>query len=116
MELTILGILDETPKGLTTGFRLKLTCQGPSGPSFVLDLPILVSREVMEQAIPLPLLVFRYLERNGLDAWPDLFVDTRRLDLTGLGATEPAYPHKLPLGGPELLNQRVLDRLAAKKP
>jgi hypothetical protein len=115
MELTIVRVIDETPKGLTTGFRIKLICQVAGGPEFQLDLPILVGKEVLREQVPLPRLVLAYLQREGLDAWPDFFVDSRRLDLAGMDKTEPALPVTIPLGGVEMLAQRALEKLTGKK-
>ncbi|MCZ7647718.1 MAG: hypothetical protein M5U26_21085 [Planctomycetota bacterium] len=115
MELTLLKVLDETPQGLTTGFRLKLTCQAGAGEPFQLDVPILVSKDVLARRIPLPNLVVAYLKKEGLEAWPDLFVDSRRLNLEGLSAEEPALPLTLQLGGPDVLNAKALERLAARR-
>jgi len=107
MDLTVIKVLDETPKGLTTGFRLKLTCSA-NGKQFVLDLPILVTKDVLTHNVPLPLIALEYLRKEGLSAWPDLFVDSRRFDLAKLGSQEPAYPLTLALGGIDALNQKAL--------
>jgi hypothetical protein len=115
MELTIVRVIDETPKGLTTGFRIKLICQVAGGPEFQLDLPILVGKEVLAQQVPLPRLALAYLRKEGLDAWPDFFVDSRRLDLSAIEKTEPAFPITIPLGGVELLAQRAVEKLTGKK-
>ncbi|MBI3831382.1 MAG: hypothetical protein HY291_17825 [Planctomycetes bacterium] len=112
MELTILNIIDETPKGLTTGFRLKLNCEA-NGATFMLDLPILIGKEVLAQKVPLPDLAIAYLKKNGLESYPDLFVDSRRIDLTTLG-TAPAFPLKITLGGMDVLNQKALEKLGKK--
>lgn len=113
MELTILSIIDETPKGLTTGFRLKLNCEA-NGATFMLDLPILIGKEVLAQKIPLPDLAIAYLKKNGLESYPDLFVDSRRIDLTTLGGAAPAFPYKITLGGMDMLNQKAIEKLGKK--
>jgi hypothetical protein len=111
MELTILEVKDETPKGLTTGFRLKFKCQASSSAVFELDLPILVSKEVVARRIPLANLALAYLERHGLEEWPNLFVDTRRLNLDAAATGEAAFPRKITLGSAEVLNQRTVEKL-----
>lgn len=111
MDLTIVSIVDETPKGLTTGFRLKLNCEA-GGKSFVLDLPMMVSKDVLVQKVPLPDLAIAYLKKNGLESFPDLFVDTRRIDLAALDKAVPSFPLTIPLGGMDVLNQKALEKLA----
>lgn len=112
MDLTVKHIDDDTPKGLTTGFRLKLACE-VGGKSFVLEMPILMSKDAVQRGIPLPVLALRYLEREGFDSWPDLFVDTRRLDLEDLPPDVPALPCTIILGGAEPLNKMVVEKLPA---
>lgn len=110
MDLTIVSIVDETPRGLTTGFRLKLNCEA-GGKPFVLDLPMMVSKEVLAQKVPLPELAIAYLKKNGLESFPDLFVDTRRINLATLGPA-PSFPITVALGGMDLLNQKAIEKLA----
>ena len=110
MDIMIKEVVDETPKGLTTGFRLKLNCEH-QGKGFQLDLPILLSKEVLEKKIPLQELAIRYLERLGLDEYPDLFIDTRKLDLSNFGPP-PNFPMTLKLGGHDILAQKALEKLA----
>ena len=50
VELTITEVYDDTPKGLTTGFRLRLTCRVAGSPPFELDFPVRVSKEALQQA------------------------------------------------------------------
>jgi len=109
MEITVEKVVDDTPKGLSTGFRLKLHC-ACQGKTFQLDLPILLSKDVMEKKIPLQELVVSYLRKNGLDEYPDLFVDSRKLDLSNLGPV-PQFPLQLTLGGHDILAQKALERL-----
>jgi hypothetical protein len=115
MELTILRVTDETQNSLTTGFLLRLACQAGDGSLFQFDLPLFVSREVVTQRIPLPSLAVEYLKTQGLDEWPDLFLDTRQQDLSRVGKTEPAFPLTISLGGVELFAKRVVEMLKAKE-
>ena len=115
MELTILRVTDETRNSLTTGFLLRLACRAGDGSLFQIELPLFVSREVVTQRIPLPSLAVEYLKTQGLDEWPDLFLDTRQQDLSRVGKTEPAFPLTIPLGGVELFAKRVVEMLKARK-
>jgi hypothetical protein len=114
MDLTILGIQDETPRGLTTGFRLKFRCQAAPAPPFWLTLPIRVTREMLDKSIPLANLVLAYLRSEGLDDYPDFYVDTRRFDAGALATEPPRFPITLTLGGNESLAQKAVAGLTAR--
>ena len=112
MQITIQSIDDQTPKGLTTGFRLRMNCLSPDGKSFVLGAAVLVSKTVIEKRIPLPNLIIAALEKSGLEECTnELFVDTRRLNLDAVPLEAPALPRAVTLGGMELLNQKALTKL-----
>lgn len=115
MEIIVEKVDDETPKGLTTGFRLKLRCATTAGRKFVVDAAVLVSKEVMGKRLPLSCIVFAYLQREGFAAGSELFVDSRRLKLDEVAAAEPSCPFTLTLGGPDELNKRVVDELCARR-
>ena len=112
MEITIESVDDDTPKGLTTGFCLKLNCKTPEGQSFQLDVPLLVGKEVMAKQVPLLNLAVGYLEHEGLAAYPDLFVDSRQANMDKVDAPEFELPRTLSLGGPEILNKKILEQIA----
>lgn len=112
MQITIQSVDDQTPKGLTTGFRLRLNCASPEGKPFVLGAAVLVHKAVIEKAIPLPNLIIAALEKCGLEECTnELFVDTRRLDLDAVPTAATALPRAVTLGGMELLNQKALAKL-----
>ena len=113
MDLTIQRVEDQTPKGLTTGFRVRLFCATTDGKPIVLTAAILVSKDVMARQIPLSQLVLAALQKTGLEEYVnELFVDSRRLNLDALPTTEPVLPQTLKLGGVEVLNQKVVEKLA----
>ncbi|MCY3023233.1 MAG: hypothetical protein NTW87_30010 [Planctomycetota bacterium] len=114
MTLTIQKLDDQTPKGLTTGFRLLLHCVSSDGKPFKLSAAILVSKPVIEKSIPLPNIVIAALERWGLEECArEMFVDTRRLDLAAVPLVETVFPCTVTLGGMDLLNQKSLAKLTA---
>ena len=77
---------------------------------------ILVSKDVVEKQIPLPNLVVAALAKSGLsDDGNELFVDSRRLDLSALSTTEPALPLTIQLGGMDVLNARTIEALVKKQ-
>jgi hypothetical protein len=115
MDIIVKTVDDQTPKGLTTGFRLKLHCEDSNGQSFSVEAAILISKEVIERQIPLPNIVLHMLKKEGFAGGSDLFVDSRRVRLDELAAAEPTYPLTLTLGGPDALNQRVVDALANRQ-
>jgi hypothetical protein len=113
MDIIIDHMEDQTPKGLTTGFRLKLSCKAPDGKAFQLTAAILVSKEVVEKQVPLSQIVLAALQKSGLEEYiNELFVDSRRINLDALSTTDPAMPITVTLGGVELLNQKVVEKLA----
>ena len=114
MDIVIEKVRDDTPEGLTTGFRLTLCCRSPNGSTFELDVPIMVSGDVVARNIPLPKLAIQHLERNGLDQWPNLFVDSRHLDLDKMTSDGPAYPLTITLGGPDVVNERMVEHIERK--
>ena len=108
-----MSIDDQTPKGLTTGFRLHLNCATAAGQPFTLKAAILVSKDVLAKRIPLPTLVIAALQKSGLEEYVnELFVDSRRLNLDALSTQEPALPQSVALGGVEQLNAKALEKLA----
>ena len=114
MTLTIQNVDDQTPKGLTTGFRLRLNCLGPDGQPLLLPAVILVNKVVIEKSIPLPNIIIAALEKSGLEECTgELFVDTRRLNLDAVPLTDPVLPRTVTLGGMDILNQRALAKLVA---
>ena len=115
MDLLITHIKDETPKGLTSGFSLKVTCQEEGGQPVIISVPVLITRAVLDRNIPLPNILIRHFERFGLDACPDIFVDTRKLDLDSISGTLSDFPLKVKLGGVDDMNRKVLAKLAKSK-
>ncbi|HEY3320612.1 MAG TPA: hypothetical protein VGP72_09120 [Planctomycetota bacterium] len=113
MTITLESVDDQTPKGLTTGFRLRLNCSTAEGKKFVLGVVVLVSKSVLEKMIPLPNLVIAALERWGFEegSAAEIFVDSRRLNLDGLSSVPSAFPKTVTLGGVEMLNQKALAKL-----
>jgi hypothetical protein len=112
MDIIIQHMEDQTPKGLTTGFRVKLTCAAPEGQTFLLTVAVLVSKEVVEKQVPLTRIVLAALEKSGLEEYVnELYVDSRRINLDALSTSEPAMPITLTLGGVEKLNQRAVETL-----
>ena len=112
MTITIQSVDDQTPKGLTTGFRLRLNCSTADGKPFVLGAAILVSKTVLEKRIPLPNLIIAALEKCGLEECTnELFVDTRRLNLDAVPTAASPLPCTVTLGGMEVLNQKALAKL-----
>lgn len=111
MDITIEKVRDDTPQGLTTGFRLTLYCKAPNGKAFELDIPILVGKEVVTKGIPLSKLAIQHLERNGLDQWPNLFVDSRQLDIDALTSDDPELPLTVTLGGPDVINEKMIEQM-----
>ena len=114
MQLKILKIIDETPKGLTTGFQLKVVCQVETGPEFTIGVPVLITKAVIEQKIALSNLLILHLEKYGLDACPDMFIDTRKLELDKARPTEVPVPCTVDLGGMEMMNKRVVEKLSKR--
>jgi hypothetical protein len=116
MKITIQSLDDQTPKGLTTGFKLDLQCLAEDGRAFPLTAVILVSKDVVEKQIPLPNLVVAALAKWGLsDDTTELFVDSRRLDLSALSTAEPALPLTIQLGGHDVLNTKTIETLVKKR-
>ena len=116
MKITIQKLEDQTPKGLTTGFRLHLNCVTEDGRAFVLIAVILVSRDVVEKQIPLPNLVVAAMIKSGLDGdGTELFVDSRRLDLNALSTSEPSLPLTVQLGGMDVLNAKMIEAVIKKQ-
>ncbi|HYF48806.1 MAG TPA: hypothetical protein VEJ63_05345 [Planctomycetota bacterium] len=113
MDIIIQRVEDQTPKGLTTGFRVRLFCATTDNKPFVTTAAILVSKDVMAKQIPLSQLVLAALQKTGLEEYVnELFVDSRRLNLDAIATTEPTLPMTLKLGGVEILNQKVVEKLA----
>lgn len=115
MEMTIVKVLDDTPRGLTTGFRLTLTCQVEGTPPFQLELPIRLTKEILNLGIPMSNLAIAYLKAEGLDSWPYFLVDPRRLNVASLSKDVPPFPLKLVLGGHEAVARRALDGITQRK-
>ncbi len=111
MDITITDVVDETPEGLTTGFRLTLKCLTTDKQAFKLDLPILVGKDVVNEMIPLPNLAIEYLKHNGLEQHPNFFIDSRTMKLENLSKEEPALPLTIELGSIEELNQNAVKQL-----
>jgi hypothetical protein len=112
MNITITGIDDQTPKGLTTGFRLHLNCATAAGQPFMMKAAVLVSKDVLTKQIPLPNLVIAALQKSGLEEYVnELFVDSRRLNLDSLSTQEPKMPQTVTLGGVEQLNAKAIEKL-----
>lgn len=111
MQLKILKIIDETPKGLTSGFQLKVTCQVGDGKEFTIGVPVLITKAVVDQKIALSNLLILHLEKYGLDACPDMFIDTRKLELEKVRPAEVPVPCTVELGGLEMMNKRVVEKL-----
>ena len=112
LNITINSIVDETPKGLTTGFRLHLNCDSESGKPFRLTTAVLVTKEVVAKRIPLPNLVIAALSKSGLEEYcKELFVDSRHLKLETLSTSEPVLPQTVVLGGAPVLNEKALQKL-----
>lgn len=112
MQIAINSVDDQTPKGLTTGFRVRLNCTSADGKPFTLTAAILVSKDVLAKKIPLPNLVIAGLQKNGLEEYVnELFVDTRRLNLDAVPTTDPALPMNVVLGGMDVLNAKVIEKL-----
>lgn len=114
MQLKLLHIKDETPKGLTSGFQLKITCQFEDGPEFIISVPVLITKVVVERNIALCNLLLLHLEKYGLDACPDMFIDTRKLDLDKARPEPVPVPCVVNLGGLDMMNKRVIDKLTKK--
>jgi hypothetical protein len=115
MDLTILRVEDQTPNCLTTGFLLKLACQVEDGAAFELALPLIVTREVVAQRVPLARLAIDYLKTQGLDDWPNFMLDTRHRNLSEIERTEPVFPVKVPLGGTELVARQAVSALTDRR-
>jgi hypothetical protein len=116
MDIVINSVNDQTPKGLTTGFRLLLNCTSKDGKPFVMAAAILVSKDVIAKQIPLPNLVIAALQKSGLEEYVnELFVDSRRLNLDALSTAEPTLPQTVTLGGVEMLNAKMVEKLTAGK-
>jgi len=112
MTITIQSVDDQTPKGLTTGVRLRLNCLSPDGKPFVLGAAVLVHKTVVEKTIPLPNLVVAALEKWGLEECArELFVDSRLLNLDAISTAEPVLPRVVTLGGADILNQKTIAKL-----
>jgi hypothetical protein len=115
MDVIINSVDDQTPKGLTTGFRVRLNCTSAQGKPFVLSAALLVSKDVLSRQIPLPNLVIAGLKKSGLEEYVnELFIDTRRLNLDAIPNSAPAFPQTVTLGGVELLNSKAVEKLTAK--
>src|SRR5579864_3705955 len=114
MTITINSIADQTPKGLTTGFRIHLNCTSQDGKPFKIQAAILVSKDVLAKQIPLPNIVIAGLEKSGLEEYiNEMFVDSRRLNLDALSTSEPTLPKTVTLGGADVLNSKTIQRLTA---